>query len=59
MKSTFEPLYALFETELKKFRNYLNKKLKKGIIKKFTLKTEYPILFTSKKNEKFHLCVDY
>ena len=59
MKSMFGFLYTFFETELKKFRNYLNKKLKKKIIKKSTLKTKYPILFTSKKNEKLRLYIDY
>ena len=33
MKSTFESLYAFFETELKKFKNYLNKGLKKKLLK--------------------------
>ena len=59
MKFMFGFLYAFFEIELKKFRNYLNKELKRGIIKKSTSKTEYPILFTSKKNKKLRLCVDY
>ena len=59
MKFTFESLYAFFETELKKLRNYLNEELKKGIIRKSTSETGYPILFTSKKNEKFRLYVDY
>ena len=58
MKFTFGFLNAFFETELKNLRNYLNKRLKKGIINKFTSKTKYPILFTSKKNGKLHLCVD-
>ena len=59
MKSTFGLLYTLSETELKKFRNYLNKELKKRIIRKSTSKTKYPILFTPKKNGKLRLCVDY
>ena len=37
----------------------MDKELKKGIIKKSTSKAEYPILFTSKKNGKLRLCVDY
>ena len=59
MKPTFGPLYALFETELKELRNYLNEGLKRGIIRKSTSKARYPILFTSKKNGKLRLCVDY
>ena len=33
--------------------------LKKKFIKKFELSTKYSIFFTLKKNDKFHLYVDY
>ena len=41
------------------FRKYLNKNLKKEYIQKFQLSTKYSILFVSKSNKKFRLCVDY
>ena len=52
-------LYAFFEIELKRLKKYLNKKLKKRIIRKFTSKTKYSILFMSKKNVKLHLYINY
>ena len=33
--------------------------MKKKFIKRFELSTKYSIFFTKKKNEKFHLCVNY
>ena len=41
------------------FRKYLNKNLKKEFIQKFQSSTKYSILFVSKSNEKFRLCINY
>ena len=49
----------MFEKKLTIFRKYLNKNLKKRFIQKFQLSTKYSILFVSKLNKKFRLCVDY
>ena len=56
---TFEFIYAFFEKKLKILREYLNENLKKKFIRKSQSSIKYSILFVSKKNEKFRLCVDY
>ena len=58
-KPTYEPIYALSETELKALREYLDKNLKKEFIRPFTSPARYLILFVPKKNRKLWLCVNY
>ena len=56
---TFELIYTFFTKKLKVLRKYLKKNLTKIFIKKSKSSTKYSILFTSKKNDKLRLCVDY
>ena len=58
-KSSYEPIYALFENELKILRAYLNKHLKNEFIRLFIFFAGAPILFVKKKNETLRLCVNY
>ena len=58
-KSSYEPLYILFETELNVLRNYLLKNLTLNRIRKSTNRANASMLFVLKKNDSFRLCVDY
>ena len=57
--SKIEPIYALFYTQLKILRNYLNKNLKKSFIWKAKIIVEFFILFIPKKDEKLRFYVNY
>jgi hypothetical protein len=52
-------IYKLSENELKILKNYLNKNLEKKYIQRSINLAGAPILFVSKKNGGFRLCVDY
>ena len=56
---SFMFLYNLTQNELTKFRRYFNNILTKEWIKHFVSSIKVLIFFIFKKNEKFHLCVDY
>ena len=58
-KPTYNPIYALSETELKALQEYLDKNLKKKFIQPSTSPARYLILFVPKKDGKLQLCVDY
>ena len=57
--SSYELLYNLLTLKLKAFWEYLDNALTKRWIKHFINSAEVLILFVSKKNESFYLCVDY
>ena len=56
---TFRPIYRLSEQELKVLREYIDKNLKKGFIRRSELPAGHPILFVPKKDSSDRLCVDY
>ncbi len=58
-KSSYELLYNLLNTELATLRQYLNNVLAKEWIKHFISSTDASILFILKKNNNFHLCMNY
>jgi len=58
-KSSYELLYNLLNTELATLRQYLDNVLAKEWIKHFISLTDAFILFIFKKNDSFHLCVNY
>jgi predicted transcriptional regulator len=58
-QSSYEPLYNLFNSELKTLRLYLDDALTRDIIRHSMSPTEASVLFVLKKNEKLRLCVDY
>ncbi len=58
-KSLYESLYNLLNTELATLRQYLNNVLAKEWIKHFVNLTDTSILFILKKNDSFHLCMNY
>ena len=55
----FHKIYNFNETELKKFRVYLQNKLDKGYIRRSKSLAEYFIMFIPKKNGKLRLVIDY
>jgi hypothetical protein len=55
----FRPLYNLSATELKALRDYLEKALANGWIKRSASKAGAPILFVPKKDGSLRLYVDY
>lgn len=55
----FRPLYNLSATELKALRDYLDKALANGWIKRSASEAGAPILFVPKKDGSLRLCVDY
>jgi hypothetical protein len=55
----FRPLYNLSATELKALRDYLEKALANGWIKRSASEAGAPILFVPKKDGSLRLCVDY
>jgi len=55
----FKPIYQLSELESKTLKEYIDKNLKKGYIRKSSLSAEYPIIFVNKKNRSLRFCVDY
>ncbi len=58
-ESSYELLYNLLNTELATLRQYLDDVLAKEWIKHFISSTDASILFIFKKNDSFHLCVNY
>ncbi len=58
-KSSYESLYNLLNTKLTTLRQYLNDVLVKEWIKHFVSSTDASILFIFKKNDSFHLCMNY
>ncbi len=58
-ESLYESLYNLLNTELAILRQYLNDVLAKEWIKHFFSSTDASILFILKKNDSFHLCMNY
>ncbi len=58
-KSLYKLLYNLSNTELTTLRQYLNNVLVKEWIKHFVSSTDAFILFILKKNDSFHLCMNY
>ncbi len=58
-ESLYESLYNLSNTELTILRQYLNDVLAKEWIKHFVSLTDVFILFILKKNNSFHLCMNY
>ncbi len=58
-ESSYESLYNLSNTELATLRQYLNNILAKEWIKHFISLTDASILFIFKKNDSFHLCMNY
>jgi len=58
-KSSYESLYNLSNTELAILRQYLDDVLAKEWIKHFISSTDASILFIFKKNDSFHLCMNY
>ncbi len=58
-ESSYESLYNLLNTELVILRQYLNDVLVKEWIKHFISLTDASILFIFKKNDSFHLCMNY
>ncbi len=57
--SSYESLYNLLNTELATLRQYLNNVLAKEWIKHFANSIDASILFIFKKNDSFHLCMNY
>ena len=57
--SPFEPLYNLSNSELKTLWKYLDDALTKEWIRHFISSAKAPVLFILKKNDGFHLCVNY
>ncbi len=58
-KSSYKLLYNLSNTELVTLKQYLNDVLVKEWIKHFISSTDVFILFIFKKNDNFHLCMNY
>ncbi len=58
-ESSYKSLYNLSNTELTILRQYLNDVLAKEWIKHFVSSTDAFILFIFKKNDSFHLCMNY
>ncbi len=58
-KSLYESLYNLLNTELMTLRQYLDDVLAKEWIKHFISSIDASILFIFKKNDSFHLCMNY
>ena len=55
----FGPLYNLSETELQVLKEYIDKNLASGFIKRSNSPAGAPILFVKKKDGSLRLCVDY
>jgi hypothetical protein len=55
----YGPIYSLSEHELKVLREYISDGLEMGWLYESSSPAGAPILFTPKKNDELHLCVDY
>jgi hypothetical protein len=53
------PLYSLSANEAEVLRDYINKNLQRGWIRRSTSKAGAPILFAKKKDGTLRICVDY
>ena len=58
-KSSYKPLYILFETELNVLKNYLLNNLILSRIREFTSRVNASMLFVFKKDDNFRFCIDY
>ena len=58
-QSSYDFIYFLFEKELKMFKAYIDKHLIIDFIKHFQSFVDASVLFASKFNENFRLCIDY
>ena len=58
-KSLYKSLYIFFETEFEILKNYLLKNLILNCIREFTNRASVLMFFIFKKNDNFHLCVNY
>ena len=58
-KSSYNSLYFFFEKKLNVLQNYLHNNEKSNKIKRFTNFAKAFIMFVTKKNKNFRLCVDY
>ena len=58
-QSSYDFIYFLFEKELKMFKAYIDKHLIIDFIKHFQSLVDASVLFASKFNENFRLCIDY
>ena len=58
-KPTFGPIYNLSELELKVLKEYIQDKLKKGLIRPSTSSFGSSVLFVKKPDDSLRLCVDY
>lgn len=56
---TWGPIYSLAARELEILREYIDKALKKGWIRRSSSPTGAPVLFVPKKGGELRLCVDY
>ena len=59
MTSLYESLYNLSEAELTVLCDYLKMNLATGFIQRSISPAEASILFTKKKNDSLHLCMNY
>ena len=59
MTSPYESLYNLSEVELTVLHDYLKMNLTTEFIHRFISSAETSILFTKKKNDTLHLCMNY
>ena len=58
-KSLFNKIYNLSQSELKMLKKYITKQLNKKFIVFSKFPADASVLFVLKKDEGFHLCVDY
>ena len=58
-KSSHNSFYFFFEKKLNVLQNYLYNNKKSNKIKQFTNFAKTLIMFITKKNKNFRLCVDY
>ena len=56
---SFDKIYNLSQFELKVLKKYIIRQLNKEFMMFFKSPADAPVLFALKKNESFHLCVDY
>jgi transposase InsO family protein len=55
----FQPIYGMSEKELQELKEYIDKNIKKGFIRKSESPAGFPVMFVPKKNGKLRLCVDF
>ena len=52
-------IYQLLSEKLQELQDYLNSNLQRKYIWHFTNEAEYSVIFVSKKDDKWQLCIDY